>query len=83
MSHNLIEGNGRHYTLNENINIGLDEKFKCTNLLAGHIGAAGFYEAPTMKFLYHDDPYKEDYMGVETMKGFEQIFYWNTREDLR
>ncbi len=83
MSHNKKEENGRHYKAPENLDIGIDPKFKETNLLAGHCGAAGFYEAPTMKFLYHDDPYKKDYTEVETMKGFEQIFYWNTREDLR
>lgn len=81
--HDLIEGNGRHYSIDSTIDIGVNESFKETNLLAGHIGAAGFYEAPTMKFLYYDDPYKDEYEELETMKGFEQIFYWTTREDLR
>lgn len=82
MPHNLNEGNGRHYKIDD-INIGIDPKFKETNLLAGHAGAAGFYEAPTMKFLYHEDPYRDEYLELETMEGFEQIFYWQTREDLR
>lgn len=60
-----------------------ESRLRETNLLAGHIGAAGFYEAPTMKFLYYDDPFKAEYEELETMKGFEQIFYWTTREDLR
>jgi hypothetical protein len=83
MSHNKKEENGRHYRIDESLEIGVDPKFKETNLLAGHAGAAGFYETPTMKFLYWDDPFKEDYKELETMKGFEQIFYWQTREDLR
>jgi len=81
--HDLIEGNGRHYSVDETIDIGVDPKFKETNLLAGHAGAAGFYEAPTMKFLYYSDPYKNDYTELEEMEGFEKIFYWNNREDLR
>jgi hypothetical protein len=83
MRENIAEANGRHYKVDESIDIGVDPKFKETNLLAGHAGAAGFYETPTMKFLYWDDPFKKDYEELETMKGFEQIFYWNTREDLR
>lgn len=81
--HDLIEGNGRHYSIDAKIDIGLKPEYVQTNLLAGHIGAAGFYEAPTMKFLYYDDPYKSDYEELETMEGFEQIFYWSYREDLR
>lgn len=80
--HDLIEGNGRHYKVADKA-ININPKFRETDLLAGHVGAAGFYEAPTMKFLYHEDPYRDEYMELETMKGFEQIFYWNTREDLR
>jgi hypothetical protein len=83
MRENIAEANGRHYKVDESIDIGVDPKFKETNLLAGHAGAAGFYETPTMKFLYWDDPFKKDYEELETMKGFEQIFYWQTREDLR
>lgn len=83
MRENIAEANGRHYKVDESIDIGVDPKFKETNLLAGHAGAAGFYETPTMKFLYWDDPYKKDYEELETMKGFEQICYWQTREDLR
>lgn len=87
--HDLIEGNGRHYSIDESkpapvAFIGMDlDKLKETNRLVGHVGAAGFYEAPTMKFLYYDDPYKADYEELETMKGFDKIFYWTTREDLR
>jgi hypothetical protein len=82
MPHNRKEENGRHYKIDD-IDIQVDSNFKETNLLAGHCGAAGFYEAPTMKFLYHEDPFRDEYKELETMPGFEQIFYWSTREDLR
>jgi hypothetical protein len=80
--HDLIEGNGRHYSIGD-VDIQPDPKFKETNLLAGHIGAAGFYEAPTMRFLHYDDPYRDEYKDLETMKEFDKIFYWSYREDLR
>jgi len=96
MSHNLIEGNGRHYSVTYNrpkwifdtnwtneICSSLEADINETNLLVGHVGAAGYYETPTMRFLYHKDPFKESYQELEMMKGFEKIFYWSTREDLR
>lgn len=76
MVHNLPENNGRHYVVNENLPIGVDERFKATNLLCGHVGAAGYYEAPTMKFLHYDDPYRGDYIAIEKMEKFRNIFYW-------
>jgi hypothetical protein len=83
MRHDLVENNGRHYSIDDSIDIGVDPRFKETNLLAGHVGAAGFYEAPTMKFLYHDDPYRDEYKELETIPEYAQVFYWQTREDLR
>lgn len=83
MPHNLAEGNGRHYSVSNVDVVGVDRKYEQTNLLAGHCGASGFYEAPTMKFLYWEDPYKEDYAELETMEEFRHIFYWAYREDLR
>jgi hypothetical protein len=83
MPHNLIEGNGRHYLVDKDITILVDPKFEETNLLAGHAGAAGFYEAPTMKFLHYSDPFMNEYQELESMPEFAQIFYWNTREDLK
>jgi len=80
--HDLAEGNGRHYSVPD-IDIGIDPKYKETNLLAGHCGAAGFYEAPTMKFLHYDDPYRDEYLPLETMPQFSSIFYWQTRPDLK
>lgn len=85
--HDLIEGNGRHYEINKSIRpdvaIGDINVLEETNRLAGHIGAAGFYESPTMKFLYYEDPFKEEYAELENMEEFKQIFYWSYREDLR
>lgn len=77
MVHNLPEGNGRHYKVKEDQTIGVDERFKSTNYLCGHVGAAGYYEAPTMKFLNYEDPFKEDYKQIESKKEFRNIFYWH------
>lgn len=87
MRHDVLEENGRHYKINpeikpEGVSDEMRDKLE-EKMLAGHVGAAGFYEAPTMRFLYHHDPYKDDYHELETMEGFEQIFYYNMREDLR
>lgn len=85
--HDLVEGNGRHYSVPQ---IACESEFPInhqqleeTDRLAGHVGAAGFYESPTMKFLYYDDPFKADYEELETMPEFDKIFYWAYREDLR
>lgn len=89
MPHNLVEGNGRHYSVPDvaietkgGLPLSL-EQLQETNRLCGHVGAAGFYEAPTMKFLYWDDPFKEEYAELESMPEFRSIFYWHVREDLR
>jgi hypothetical protein len=76
MVHNLPEGNGRHYRVNEDLPIGVDDRFKSTNLLCGHVGAAGYYEAPTMKFLHYEDPYRDEYKSLESKPEFRQLFYW-------
>ena len=68
MVHNLPEGNGRHYKVNEDQEIGVDPRFKETNLFCGHVGAAGYYEAPTMKFLHYDDPYRDEYKEIEMVQ---------------
>lgn len=87
MRHDVLENNGRHYSIDREIRPeGVSDEMRDKleeKMLAGHVGAAGFYETPTMYFLYHHDPYKDDYRELETMKGFEQIFYYETREDLR
>ena len=76
MIHNLPEGNGRHYRVNEDLEIGVDPRFKATNLLCGHVGSAGYYGEPTLKFLRYDDPYRNDYKDLENMKEFKEIFSW-------
>lgn len=82
MKHDLPEENGRHYSIGD-YEIGVDRKYKEIDLLCGHAGSAGFYEAPTMKFLHYEDPYRDEYLPLETMPEFCQIFYWQYRDDLK
>lgn len=77
------EENGRHYSIDESIDIGVEQIFKATNLMCGHAGAAGFYEIPTLRFLNRYDPYEKDYIELETMPEYAQVFYWRIREDLK
>jgi len=74
MKQNIREGNGRHYSIADIEVQGVDPVFKMTNDCAGHIGAAGFYETPTVKFLRHYDPYEAEYLEIE--KQFPKLFYW-------
>jgi hypothetical protein len=87
MRHDVIENNGRHYSIDPSIKPeGVSDEMRDKleeKKLAGHVGAAGFYETPTMYFLYHHDPYKEDYKELEEMPEFDKIFYWRERADLR
>jgi len=87
MRHDVIENNGRHYSIDRNIkpeNVSDDLRDKLEEkMLAGHVGAAGFYETPTMYFLYHHDPFRDEYKELEELKEFDKTFYWRTREDLR
>lgn len=74
MKQNIQEANGRHYSI-PNIEVpGVVPEMSITNDCAGHIGAAGFYETPTVKFLRHADPYRDDYFEIE--KQFPKLFYW-------
>ena len=50
------------------------EKYRQTNDTCGHIGAAGWYEAPMMKFLKFYDQFKDEYKEIE--KQYKHIFYW-------
>lgn len=52
----------------------VDEKYRQTNNTCGHIGAAGWYEAPMLKFLCVYDEYKEEYKEIESK--YKSIFYW-------
>jgi hypothetical protein len=74
MPHNLSEGNGRHYII-EDIDIGIDEKYKELNHVCGHIGSAGYYEIQMLRFLNELDPYKEEYEEIE--KQYPKLFYWH------
>lgn len=77
MSHNLAEGNGRHYRIDQSIDVGFKELEADLNALAGHIGAAGYYETPMVKFINHLDPYMDDYAEIENQ--FKNIFYWRVK----
>jgi hypothetical protein len=87
MRHDVLEGNGRHYSLDETIMPeGVSAEIRDRLLekkIAGHVGAAGSYEPATMHFLYHHDPYRLEYEEIESSKEFEKIFYWYYREDFR
>ena len=54
----------------ENVN----EVYRQTNDTCGHIGAAGWYEAPMLKFLKRYDEYREEYKQLEN--DYKHIFYW-------
>lgn len=75
MVHNLPEGNGRHYSIPD-YPIDVDPKFKVMNDCCGHIGSAGYYESPTVKFLNTLDPYSTEYAEIE--RQFPRLFYWRT-----
>lgn len=53
----------------------VNEKYRQTNDTCGHIGAAGWYEAPTFKFLTEIDEYRNEYEELESK--YKSIFYWN------
>lgn len=74
MKQTIAEGNGRHYSIPDIEVDGVDPKFKVTNDCAGHIGAAGYYETPTVKFLRHMDPYQAEYSEIE--RQFPKLFFW-------
>ncbi len=53
---------------------GVSEEMRESNDVAGHIGAAGWYNPPTFKFLQkHQDKFK-DLLNIE--KQFPKIAYW-------
>jgi len=53
---------------------GVSAEMRESNDVAGHIGAAGWYNPPTFKFLQkHQDKFK-DILNIE--KSFPQIAYW-------
>lgn len=74
MKHTIPEGVGRHYSIPDVPVEGVDEQYKITNDCGGHIGCAGFYGPPTIKFLRYSDPYEAEYFEIE--KQFPKLFYW-------
>lgn len=80
MRHNLHEGDGRHYSIPDgkdgriDYKIDVDPVYKCTNDCCGHIGSAGFYEPPTIRFLTQVDPYRDEYAQIE--RQFPKLFFW-------
>lgn len=73
MRHNLPEVDGRHYSIPDYA-IPVDPMYKVTNDCAGHVGASGYYEPPTLKFLNHIDPYRDEYQQIESQ--FPKLFFW-------
>lgn len=59
-----------------NYKIDLPDELRETNSVCGHIGAAGFYEPPTMKIIYKYRDMFKDLAEIE--KQYPNIFYWNT-----
>lgn len=59
-----------------NYKIDLPDELKETNSVCGHVGSAGYYEAPTMKIIYKYRDMFKDLAEIE--KPYPQIFYWNT-----
>jgi hypothetical protein len=74
MRHNLPEVDGRHYSIPDVEVEGVDPIYKCTNDCSGHIGSAGYYEPPTLKFLNTIDPYRQEYAEIE--RQFPKLFFW-------
>ena len=58
MRQTVTENNGMHYTIPD-IPIDVDPVHKHLNDCAGHIGAAGYYEPPMLKWLRHIDPNRD------------------------
>jgi len=63
-----------HNTI-EDIPLGIPEELKETNIICGHIGAAGWYEPPTMKLIYK---YKHKFTDlIEIERQYPKTFTWN------
>ena len=54
--------------------LGVSSELAELNSIAGHIGAAGFYEPPMMKVL---EKYKDKFEDLlEVQKQYPEYFYW-------
>lgn len=67
------EGNGMHYKISD-IETPVDPVHKFLDTCAGHIGAAGYYETPMVKWLRHIDPFRGQYKDIE--RRFPRLMYW-------
>lgn len=65
---------GFRNTYNDTSLKGVREEYRQTNDLCGHIGAAGYYEPPMIKFLNGYDHNKENYREFENK--YKNIFFW-------
>jgi CMP-2-keto-3-deoxyoctulosonic acid synthetase len=52
----------------------IPHEYKESNNVAGHIGAAGYYEAAMFKFLRKHWSKFEDILEIE--KEYSNVFYW-------
>lgn len=76
MKQTIPEGGGRHYSIPDVEVDGVPTEHKMLNDCAGHIGAAGYYEPPMVKWLNQVDPYRDEYAEIE--RQFPNIFFWRT-----
>lgn len=74
MVHNLAEGNGRHYSIPDIDVPGVSREYITLNDLGGHIGCSGYYETPAIKFFTTQDPFREEYKGMQ--RQYPQVFFW-------
>lgn len=77
IKHDKPEINGRHYDINENIELDINPELKKSNETCGHIGSAGYYEIELFKFLRDFDTMKDEYKEIES--EFSDVFYWANR----
>lgn len=57
-----------------NISIPIPDEMKESNTIAGHIGAAGYYEGPLFKFIYKYNERFKDIIKLE--EQLKEIFFW-------
>ena len=73
MNWNKNEEDGRHYH-DAPKDDSFSDELRTINLVVGHVGAAGYYEAQMMKFLSDVDKYEKEYKELETT--FKDVCYW-------
>lgn len=68
-----VVGHSDHCYLNVEVP-GVSPELASTNSLAGHIGAAGYYEAPMMQMIQEHRAEFHDLLDVQN--NYKNIFYW-------